>query len=69
MAYDLYEKRVGNDLKRLVLPAGEPLPEGATRLEWRKRCTMDHVTPTRETKIKQDGYDEYETTSMIAEAE
>ena len=68
MAYDMYE-RVGNDLRRLVIPAGEPLPEGATRAEWRKLCTMRRVAPLRESKIKRDGYDEYVTTSMIAEAE
>ena len=68
MAYDMYE-RVGNDLKRLVIPAGTPLPEGAKRIDWRKLCTMDHVTPTRESKIKKHGYDEYETTSMISEPE
>ena len=68
MAYDVYE-RVGNDLKRLVIPSGEPLPAGEKRLDWRKLCTMKRVPPTRETKIKAHGYDEYETTSMIAEAD
>ena len=68
MAYDIYE-RVGNDLKRLIIPAGEPLPEGTKRFDWRKLCTMTRVAPTRETKIKEHGYDEYETTSMISEPE
>ena len=68
MAYDLYE-RVGNDLKRLVVPAGRPLPDGIKRLDWRKLCTMDHVASTRESKIKREGFDEYETTSMISEPE
>lgn len=67
MAFDIYG-RVGNGHRQVAVLEDSPLPEGYDPLDWNKWGTVDHVWPSVDAKVQQDGSGEYEVSIKLLEA-